>query len=79
MVMVAIDVPMPRDRGTGEEDDRHHEHNSRDDHDPRRGLVKPAGLGDKRGLRRGRDGPGGLGGGVADVGWVDGSGVSVMP
>lgn len=60
MVMVAIVVvTMPRDRGTGKEDDRHHEHNSRDDHDPRRDLVKPAGLCHKRRLRRGARRPGG--------------------
>jgi hypothetical protein len=36
-VMVLV---MPGDCGTGEEDDRNHEHDARDDHHPRRGLVE---------------------------------------
>jgi hypothetical protein len=41
--MVAMAVAMPRDCGTREEDDRHHENDSGDDYYPRGDLVKPAG------------------------------------
>jgi hypothetical protein len=43
VVLVAIAVAVSRDRGTREEDDRHHKNDSGDDHYPRRDLVKPAG------------------------------------
>jgi hypothetical protein len=39
--MVVVMMVMAGDRGAGEEDDRHHENDAGDDHDPRRDLVKP--------------------------------------
>jgi hypothetical protein len=39
-MVLAEGVVMPGDRGTGEEDDRHHENDAGDDHHPRRDLVE---------------------------------------
>jgi hypothetical protein len=52
--VVVMVIVMPGDCGTGEEDNRHHENDSCDDHHPRRDLVEARMLGWVRGRSRWR-------------------------